>query len=78
MNKVPFDYSNGLVFANRLTQIIDAFIKDSQKKIVTIAFLGAGLAYLPKHILDLIFSKYSHLKNKVRLFKRKFLRLLFI
>ena len=66
MNKVPFDYSNGLVFADRLTQIIDALIKDSQKNIVTIAFLGAGLAYLPKHILDLIFKKYSQLKNKVR------------
>ena len=66
IDKVPFDYTNSYEFANRLIKIFEAFQHDTSKESMTIAFPGAGIAMLPKHILELIDKSASHLKTKIK------------
>ena len=49
-----------------LIKIFEAFQHDTSKESMTIAFPGAGIAMLPKQILELIDKSASHLKTKIK------------
>ncbi len=60
---IPFSYSTGSEFAERLVHLIDAFVQDAQLTAINVYELGAGLGYLSRRMLDVIDHNFLHLTS---------------